>query len=223
MTGVCRGTPALALGAAALALTVTGSAARQDEGYLRWSMKQAETVGTSAYQRGRVGGFFDTRGLGTDRAYNYKLAATWLTPEAIRATARLAQLRSRLSDEETRALVAEAEAVSGTVVMIEIDPREGSGVIPNDWEAILQPKGRPEAAVRGTLNSQLRDVRALAGVLKRNYDYDRFWAIFPLTHKNGTPLFDDRDTAAELIVRIMDKEGRVDWPVPSLLRSGRYI
>jgi hypothetical protein len=34
-------------------------------------------------------------------------------------------------------------------LIVDIDPREGSGVIPNDWEAFLQPKGRPEAAVRG--------------------------------------------------------------------------
>jgi hypothetical protein len=190
-----------------------------DDGYLRWTEKQAETIGTDVYQRGRVGGFFDTRKLKTERAYNYKLAATWMTPDAIRATARLLQLRSRLSDDETRALVSEAESVSGTIVMIEIDPREGSGVIPDDWAALLQPKGRPEQVVRGTLSSQLRKIQALAGVRRRNYDYDRLWVAFPLKQRDGTPLFGAADQVAELIVRIVDQEGRVEWRVPESVRS----
>ena len=72
------------------------AAARGDETYLRWTANQAEAVGSNAYRKGRVGGVFDTRILKTERAYNYKLAATWLTPDVIRATARLLQLRSRL-------------------------------------------------------------------------------------------------------------------------------
>jgi hypothetical protein len=182
--------------------------------YLKWTAKQAEAIGMQAYQRGRVGGFFDTRLLKTERSYNYKLAATWLSTEVIQATARLLQLRSGLSDAEARALVAEARTIAGTVVMIEIDPREGSGVIPGDWTAFLQPKGRPEQAVRGTPGPQLREVKALSGVIRRNYDYDRFWMIFPLTRADGSPLFDGTDRFAELVVRIADKEGRVEWPVP---------
>ena len=200
-------------------LPLRGSA-RASDAYLSWSAKQAEAIGTNAYRRGRVGGIFDMRMLKTERSYNYKLAATWLTPDTTRATARMLQLRSRLSVDETRALVDEAEAVSGTVVMVEIDPREGSGVIPNEWEAFLQPKDRPARAVRGALSPQLREVKALAGVLRRNYDYDRFWVTFPL-HKDGAPLFGDSDRMAELIVRIHEKEGRVEWPVPDSVRSLR--
>ncbi|HVL69899.1 MAG TPA: hypothetical protein VM364_21755 [Vicinamibacterales bacterium] len=196
-----------------------GSGAQGGDEYLRWSMQQAEAVGRSVYQRGRVGGIFDTRLLKTERSYNYKLAATWLTPEAIRATARVAQLRSRLSDDETRALVAEAEGIGGTVVMIEIDPREGSGVIPNDWEALLQPKGRPVAAVRGRVDPRLREVKALSGVMRRNYDYDRFWAVFPLARADGSPLIESGDSAVELVVRIIDREGRVEWAIPASLRG----
>lgn len=190
-----------------------------DDDYLKWTARQAETIGTAAYQRGRVGGLFDTRLLKTERSYNYKLAATWLTPDAIRATARLLQLRGGLSDDETRALVAEAESSSGTVVMIEIDPREGSGVIPNDWSARFQPKGRPEQSVRGTLSPQLREVKALAGVLRRNYDYDRFWVTFPSKRDDGTPLFGDTDRLAELVVQIVDKEGSVEWALSESIRS----
>ena len=191
--------------------------AQAEDDYLTWSARQAETVGTSAYRRGRVGGFFDGRMLKTERSYNYKLAATWLTPEVIRATARLVQLRSRLSNDETRALVADAEGIAGTVVIVEIDPREGSGVIPSDWESFLQPKGAPARAVRGTVDPRLRDVKALAGVLRRNYDYDRFWVTFPLPQE-GPPIFADADRTVELIVRIYDKEGRVEWPLPASAR-----
>ncbi len=190
-----------------------------DEAYLAWSAKQAESIGTTAYRRGRVGGIFDMRMLKTERSYNYKLAGTWMTPDVIRATARLLQLRSRLSDDETRALVTEADAVSGTVVMVEIDPREGSGVIPNEWEGFLQPKEQPARAVRGVITPRLRDVKALAGVQRRNYDYDRFWVVFPL-QRDGAPLFSPSDRMAELVVRIYDKEGRVEWPIPGALLQG---
>jgi len=188
------------------------------EPYLRWSASEAEAIGRAAYKQARVGGIFDMRGLKTERSYNYKLAATWLAPDVIRATARLLQLRSRLSDVETRDLVSEAESDAVTVVMVEIDPREGSGVIPSDWEAFLQPRGRGEVAVRGTIAPALRDVRALAGVLRRNYDYDRFWVTFPLAVR-GKPVFGPEDRVAELLVRIYDKEGRVEWPVPVSLRG----
>jgi hypothetical protein len=186
--------------------------------YLSWSVSRSEAIGREMYRKGRVGGFWDTRNLKTERAYNYKLAATWMTPDVIRATARMIQLRSRLADSDARALVKEAEAAGETVVMVEIDPREGSGVIPNDWEAFLQPQGEPDAAVRGTIAPQLRNVKALAGVLRRNYDYDRFWVTFPLTRADGKPLFPAGTQNAALVVRILDKEGRVEWPVPDSIR-----
>ena len=212
MQSTCRSIAVLTMWA-----VVSGQPAR--EAYLDWTAKQAQTVGEQAYKKGRVGGIFDTRLLKTDRSYNYKLAATWLTPDVIHAAARLAQLRERRTDDETRALVRQAEAAGDTVVMVEIDPREGSGVVPNDWEAFLQPKGRPEAAMRGVVSPQLREVKALAGVLRRNYDYDRFWVAFPLRSADGRPLFSQTDLDAELVVRIYDKEGHVDWPIPSSLRN----
>lgn len=190
-----------------------------EEEFLRWTAQQAETIGEQGYKRGRVGGWFDTRVLKTERSYNYKLAATWLTPEVIRASARLLQLRSRHSEDEARAMVRNAEAAGGTVVMVEIDPREGSGVIPLDWEAFLQPKDAPDRAVRGRNSPALRDTRALAGVLRRNYDYDRFWMAFPLRLADGRPLFTSADVEAELVVRIYDKEGRVSWAIPRSVRQ----
>jgi hypothetical protein len=185
-----------------------------DEAYLAWSPQRAQLVGEQAYKRGRVGGLWDGRLLKTERAYNYKLAATVLAPAVIRASARMLQIRSRLSEQEARELVVEAERNGGTTVMVEIDPREGSGVIPLDWEAFLQPQGQPAAAVRGVNTPHLRNVKALTGVLRRNYDYDRFWVVFP----NGPDVaYAKRDVQhIELIVRIHEEEGRVAWPASVL-------
>jgi hypothetical protein len=196
--------------AGGLAARGTQSAQSPDDAYLSWPAAQAQSIGESAYKRGRVGGFFDGRLLKTERAYNYKLAATLFSRSVIRASARMLQLRGRLTAEQTRNLVVEAEAAGGTVVMIEIDPREGSGVIPLEWQAFLQPKSQAAAAVAGVNSPELRQLKAFAGVLRRNYDYDRFWMVFPgrpdvAYAKPGLP-------GIELVVRINDQEGRVDWP-----------
>jgi hypothetical protein len=168
----------------------------------------------------QVGSRATMRLLKTERAINYKLAATWLTPEVIFASARALQLRGRLNDEQTLALVDEAQGADGdTVVMVDIDPNEGSGVVPLDWEVFLQPKGRADRAVAGVKTSKLREVRALQGVMRRNYDYDRFWVAFPLRGTEGQPLFRETDREAELIVRVYDREGRVTWPVPASIRE----
>lgn len=207
--------------AVAVLAGVVALAQGEDESWLRWDAVRAQAIGKAAYVQGRVGGIFDTRLLKTERSYNYKLAATWLHGDVIRATGRTLQLVQRLSDENARKLVAEASAAGDTVVMVEIDPREGSGVIPNDWSAFLQPatpRGAEARAVRGESRPELRDVKALAGVMRRNYDYDRFWVVFPLKHPDGTALFGPGDDEAELVVRIADREGRVKWPIPASLR-----
>ena len=100
------------------------ASAQEAEGkdYLSWTGDFAETAINTTHEDGRVGGFFDTRILSTNRSYNYKLSATWLTPEAIRAGARIAQLAGFLTDEATEELVADAEAAGETVVLVEIDP-----------------------------------------------------------------------------------------------------
>jgi hypothetical protein len=202
------------LGIAVSTLSPALSGHRDSDEYLSWSPERTQAIGRQAYKRGRVGGIWDGRLLKTERAYNYKLAATLLSPPVIRASARLAQIHSRLTAEQTQALVAEAERIDGTVVMVEIDPREGSGVIPLDWEAFLQPEGQPGLAVRGVSAPELRNARALAGVLRRNYDYDRFWVVFP---RGADAAYSKTDVQSiELVVRIHDKEGRVAWPASVL-------
>jgi hypothetical protein len=195
--------------------------------YLQWSLQQCDSFGKSTYHDGKVGSRMllwlgiDTRGLKTERSHNYKLRATWFTPEVIRASARNAQLRSRFTERETRALVAEAEAAGDTVIMVEIDPNQGSGVIPTDWEAFLQPKGSTDlsAAVRGVEKPDLRKLRALQGVMQRNYDYDRLWVVFPLIREDGQPLVSPEQNEIEMVVRIYNREGVVVWNVPPSIRA----
>ena len=206
-----------------LALTVTNVRSQtQQEAYLSWTDQQAEKIGRSTRLDGRAGGRFDLRVIHTEQAYNYKLRATWLTPEVIRATARFEQLRTRLSDDQTRELGAEAEAAGQTVILVEIDPREGSGVIPLDWRAVLQAKGWQSGmpgSVRGTSTPQLKNTKALAGVVRRDYSYDIFWVVFPLIDDKGMPVFSDSTREVELVVVINNKEGTVTWPVPDSIRQ----
>lgn len=206
----------------ALALAIVAAPAPADDEWLTWTAARALAIGKVAYATGRVGSWFDTRLLKTERSFNYKLAATWMTLDAVRATARLAQLSEHLTADEARALVRDAEVPGQTVVMVEVDPREGSGVIPLDWTAALQPltaSGQVGRAMRGENTPTLGERKALRGTQRRNYDYDRFWVVFTLTHPDGSTLFPSDATAAELIVRIHDKEGRVKWPLPPGMRA----
>lgn len=191
------------------------------DAYLSWTDEQAVKIGKAMRANGKVGSSWDFRVTHTERAVNYKLRATWLTPEVIRAAARLEQLRNRLTDDQTRALVAEAEAAGDTVIMVEIDPREGSGVIPLDWRVFLQPKGqRPGSpgSISGIKSPHLRSVKALAGVMRRDYDYDVFWVVFPLFENNASVL-PPGTSEIELLVGIYNTEGRVSWQIPEFIKQ----
>ena len=87
----------------------------------------------------------------------------------IHATARLRQLSMGLSNDETCQLAAEAEAAADTIFLVEIDPRDGSGVIPREWTAMLSPRpvsGQSPRRVTGVSNPGLRKVPALSGAQK---------------------------------------------------------
>lgn len=216
--------------AAALALVLTtATVLAQDDDFLTWNQERVASVVEGAFNDGKVGSRtllfwtgWDTRLLKTERAQNYKLRATWFTPDVVRASARFAQMKSRLSADETRKLVQEADAVGDTVVVVDIDPNEGSGVVPMDWEAFLRPKDAPNESgrfVRGVITEDLRKVRALQPIAQRNYDYDRYWVVFPLKTESGAPLFAPGDTTAELLVRIYNREGAVSWPIHGDIRA----
>jgi len=209
--------------AAACLLTIAAltllRAQEADVAYLAWSAPQAEAAATSMKGKDKVGG---TRGFArTDQAKSYKLRVQWLTPEVIRGTARALQLRQNLGEEQTRKLVKEAEAVGETVVMVELDPDEGSGVIPGDWTAILRPKG-PAGEIRmsrGTNSPKLRNLPALNGIERRDFAYDRFWMVFRLATESGSPLFTEGDLEAELEVNIRGRTGQISWQIPDSIRQ----
>jgi hypothetical protein len=148
-----------------------GSAQERDA-FLSWSDKQASNIGRSMRAKGRVGGWLDTRVVHTEHSYNYELRGALLTPEVIRASARMHQLLEGLDDEETLDLVKEAENHGDTVVLVGVDPREGSGIIPRDWAAFLRPKSDGESGgLRGVNEPELRTVKALSGTERRDYSY----------------------------------------------------
>ena len=192
------------------------------EEYLTWNLKQAEKIGQSTVKEGRSGSSFDFRLMGQNKSFMYQIRATVFTPEVIRAAARFEQITNRLSADQARALVAEAEAAGDLVMMIEIDPAEGSGVVPLDWRVFLQPGGfvpGSDGAVAGTKAPYLRSAKVFRGVAKRDYEYDVFWVIFPLVDGNKKPLFEDSVASFELLVGIYKKEGKLTWPISPSLRA----
>ncbi len=196
---------------------------RAQEDFLKWNAKHAKSVALAGRVTGQAGKSLDFRITATDRSYNFKLRATWLTQSTIRALARLDQLAKGLSDAETQKAVMSALAADEVVFQVEIDPREGSGIIPNDWVALLGPRreaAAPQRAVRGISNPKLRDYPALAVVAPRDYSYELFWLVFPKTGEDGQPLFASTDREAELAVRIHGKVGKLKFPIPDE-RSGR--
>jgi len=202
--------------------TITQQARATDEEYLTWSAEQAVNIGKGWRVSGRVGGAIDLRVIHTEHSYNYKLRATLMSPEVIRATARLEQLRLHLTDEQTRSLVKDAEQGNGLVALVEIDAREGSGVIPLDWRSSLQPGGSKSdspTSISGTSTPSLRNVRALSGVARRDYAYDIFWVVFPITNPDGKPIWEHAPDSIDLVVGIYNKEGRVTWPMSDSLRQ----
>jgi len=203
-------------------LSAQSNSADSKEAYLSWNARQATKIRESWRIKGRVGGFLDTRILSTDKSFNYKLRATLMSPEAIRATARIEQINNQLSDKETNALVIAAEKIESLIVLIEIDPREGSGVVPNNWRALLKPKDAEQnssSAVRGINRNDLREVAALKGSVNRDYDYDIFTVEFPLKDEDGDSFLKTVPAEIELTVGIYNKEGRVSWKVSEALKT----
>jgi hypothetical protein len=204
-----------------LLLTAVPTTDAQDD-YLGWSLKQAEEIGKSTRVTGRVGGFWDGRVIRTEESYNFKLRATWFTPEVIRATARYFQIRQGLTESVANSMVSEADAAGDTVVLVEIDPREGSGVIPLEWEVYLRPQAKDNSDFMGSTglkSTELRKLKVFESVIPRDYSYDRFWITFRLNDKSGQPLFPAATRECELVVRINNKEGRVKWMIPDSIHK----
>ena len=190
------------------------------EAFLNLTKNQAISIGAAMRPTDNVGSRMSFRGLKTDRAISYKMRATWLAPEVVRATARLVQLNERLSPQRARELVAEAEAVGDTVFLIELDPNEGSGVIPLDWTASLQPKD----LVQGNLERSMQrsgscKESARSRVFSSVTMHTMFWTVFRLRTDTGAPLFGEGTREAELVISIQGREGGVSWPIPDSIRK----
>ena len=196
--------------------------AQQKEDYLTWTKQQATKIGLKWRVAGRVGWRPVRFEITYSGVYFYELRATLMTPEAIRAAARIEQLRRHLTDDETRALVMEAEKIDGLVVFIELNPREGSGVIPLNWHTTLRPKGVKDDSpleIGGTSTPALRHVKALTRVGPRDYAYDVFWVVFPIRNTQGKLTWETAPDEIELVVGINDMRGRVSWRVNDSLRQ----
>jgi len=87
------------------------------------------------------------------------------------------------------------------------------------WRISSVPVGIHNEGINATINEKLQGVRALAGVFKRDYAYDVFWAVFRLKTETGAPFFglDVREVA--LVVSIQGREGVVSWPIPDSIRK----
>jgi len=205
-------------------ISAQDSARGQDknEEYLTWTLSQAERIGKSTIKEFRSGSSLDFRIMGQDKAFTYQVQITVFTPEVIRASARVHQIKNRLSADETRKLVAEAEAEGDLVAMVEVDPAEGSGVVPLDWRIFLQPPGfvpGNDGAVAGVKAPYLRTVKAFSGVKRRDYEYDVFWVIFPLTNEKNEAVLTDSMGSFEILVGFYSKEGKTSWPISPSLRE----
>ena len=204
-----------------LVMPVLYSQVLTNSSYLNWSEKQAIEIGKNMRATGHVSG--TGRGIfNTEKSIGYKIRATWITPDVIRATARLHQIQNRSSDEEIKLLVSKAAKRAGMVFMIEIDPNEGSGVVPSDWQAFLQPKrselGKADT-VAGINTPALREELLFGGVFHRDYNYDVYWVVFPQCTREEKPLFTDADKEIELIIRIEKREGKIRLPISESMRE----
>jgi hypothetical protein len=190
-----------------------------DRSFLSLSEKQARQTINGMRVNGQVGGSWDPRVTSTDRSYNYKLRATWLTPAVVGAAARLLQLTKGLGEGQALALVKEVRVVPAYLLLVELDPREGSGVIPRDWTARFGPSRAEDRQVVGQVVPDEGTWRRLASAFPRDYSYDIFLLKFPAQVEGGHPLFESADTEAELVVRIYNKSGRVRWQTPADTRK----
>lgn len=162
---------------------------------------QAVRILAAHRKTGRVGKALDLRVLHTERSFNFKLRVTWISPECRAANARIEQLRRGLDDARTAAML--KSEFGPFVFLVELDPREGSGVIPKDWSVHLKPAAGDSIEGRVV---DLRDNPVFQGVRPRDYDYDQFWIYF----ENNDQLRPDL-RSFEVTVRIYNDKGRVQF------------
>lgn len=192
---------------------VSGQSASSD--FVRLTEKQARQTITDFRKNGQVGGSFDLRGTRTDRSYDYKLRATWIANEVSRSAARILMLARGFSEEKARTALLTMEP-GKTYVLVEIDPREGSGVIPRSWTSHFGSNGSSESQVSGVVLASEGAWLDLVSAFPRDYSYGVFLVEFPVDVQRSA--LRSGNNEVELTVRIYDKIGRVRWRIP--LRTG---
>ena len=179
------------------------------------SEKRARQTIAAMRVNGRVGGSWDFRVTSTDKSYNYKLRATWLTPQVFEAAGRILEFSKGMAAADVQGLLKELTADPAHYVLVELDPREGSGVIPRDWLSRFGPKGDDERQVVGQVVAEQGSWRTLMSAFPRDYAYDVFVVRFPVSTGERGSLIQPADKEVQLRVRIYNKVGTVDWRVPS--------
>jgi hypothetical protein len=177
--------------------------------------KQASQWMLSMRGTGQVGGSLDFRVMSTDRSYNYKLRATWITPDVALGAARVLMLSKGFSHAQAQEVMEAANAPESWLLLVELDPREGSGVIPRDWIARFGSRDMESRQAVGKEVTADGVWRSLLSAFPRDYSYDVFLMRFPRNDPSGASLLQPGDREAELVVRIYNKGGRVRWKIPT--------
>jgi hypothetical protein len=187
---------------------------QSEDSWTALSEKQVRQTIAAARVNGQVGSSWDFRVTSTDRSYNYKLRATHITPTVAGAAARMLMLAKGMPRVEAVKAIQTCAENPGHYVLVEIDPREGSGVIPRDWLARFGARGAENRQVTGVVLPDDGVWRTLRMAFPRDYAYDVFLVQFPLVSEDGSSLLGPADNEVELIVRIHNKTGKVRWPAP---------
>ena len=176
------------------------------------SNKKAVSILESERSNGRVGGAWDFRVTNTDRSFNYKLRATPISARVATALAHLLVNAKGIQPSEARATVSSLLEGGYYYLMIELDPREGSGVIPSDWTARL---GNEKNSESGHICEKLPDTGPWAQIIRafpRDYAYDAF--LVRVARVDGGKPIITSGLPVELRVHIENKSGTVRWNTP---------
>jgi hypothetical protein len=180
--------------------------AQADSNYLLWTPAQAEQIGLAMRKAAQAG--------------PYRVQATWLTPEVVRATARILQLREGLNVETTDDMVQQAEAAADTAVLIELSGPEAAQVTAGEIEASFTPAGAAGGGpIPGTQAPGLEEVRAYRGVAPLSKESRAFWLAFKLPREAYVPVIPGSGRAVTLTLRVKGAAASVSWPIPDSLRA----
>jgi hypothetical protein len=86
------------------------------------------------------------------------------------------------------------------------------------WNGSLSPNGGLRAGP-AAVTCPYCLLEMLGAVPPRDYSYELFWVVFPLKTSQGKSVFTASDKEAELSVRMLNRVGKVRWPIPDYIRT----